>query len=293
MNPVLWEFDLKLDFLNLNQKITIRYYGLMYVIAIIVGIFLTRLEVKRKGMNLSLDDILDFVLVTIPVAIIGARLYYVAFQWEHYSQNPMDILKIWEGGLAIHGGLIGGALMLWIFCKWKKVSFWQFADAVAPSLVLGQAFGRFGNYMNGDAYGVKTDQPWGIDFPKGTPAGDDELYGGLPQHPTMIYEMVGNLIIFGLIWWLRRFNFKDGFIVSLYFVLYSGLRFVIEFFRADALCLLGGKACLQENVGFFESLRVAHLISLVILLVFLGVMITRKLYQRVPASMGSHSQPQS
>ncbi len=290
MHPVLWEFDLKLDFINLNQKITIRYYGLMYVIAIIVGIFLTRLEVKRKGMNLSLDDILDFVLITIPVAIIGARLYYVAFQWDHYSQNPIDIIKIWEGGLAIHGGLIGGALMLWAFCKWKKVKFWQFADALAPSLILGQALGRFGNYMNGDAYGTKTDQPWGIDFPKGTPAGDDELYGGLPQHPTMIYEMVGNLLIFALMWLLRRYHFKDGFIVSLYFVLYSGLRFVIEFFRADALCLLGGKTCLQENVGFFESLRVAHIFSAVIFFVFLALILTRKLYQKMPTGHSPQAQ---
>lgn len=272
--------------------ITIRYYGLMYVVAIIVGIVLTRLEVKRKGMPLSLDDILDFVLLTVPVAIIGARLYYVAFQWDHYSQNPLDIVKIWEGGLAIHGGLIGGALMLWVFCKWKKVSFWQFADAVAPSLVLGQTFGRFGNFMNGDAYGVKTDASWGLYFPKGTPAGDDELYGTFPQHPTMLYEMVGNLLIFGVLWWLRRYNFKNGFLVSFYLVLYSGLRFFVEFFRADALCLLGGKVCLQEGAGFFESLRTAQLISLTLFVVFLAFILARKLYQRVPA-MSAQPQRQS
>jgi phosphatidylglycerol:prolipoprotein diacylglycerol transferase len=278
MAPELFRFD-NVPFLG---TITIKYYGLMYVVAIIVGIVLTRYEVKRKGMTLTLDDILDLVLFTIPAAIVGARLYYVAFQWENYSQDLWAVFRIWEGGLAIHGGLIGGALMFWVICKWKKVSFWQFADAIAPSLVLGQAFGRFGNFMNGDAYGIKTDAPWGIYFPAGTPAGDDAQYGGLPQHPTMLYELAGNLLIFALIWWLRRYHFRDGFVVSLYFVLYSALRFFIEFFRADALCLVGGKACLQEGVGFFESLRVAQIISVVFLLVFLFLILRRKLYGKTP-----------
>jgi prolipoprotein diacylglyceryl transferase len=288
MNPELF----KLENVPWLGTITIRYYGLMYVVAIIIGIVLTRLEVKRKGMNLSLDDILDFVLLTIPVAIIGARLYYVAFQWEHYSQNLLSILFIWEGGLAIHGGLIGGALALWVYCRlWKKVSFWQFADVVTPSLILGQALGRFGNFMNGDAYGTRTDAPWGMTYAQGTPAFEE--HGNIPSHPTMLYEMLGNIVIFALVWWLRRFNFKDGFLTSLYFVLYSGLRFFVEFFRADALCLLGGKVCMQESVGFFESLRVAQLISLGLFLIFLMMIFRRKLHQPTPVSPGHHAQPQS
>jgi phosphatidylglycerol:prolipoprotein diacylglycerol transferase len=299
MDPVLVEIPTPWGY------IPIRYYGLMYVIAIIVGIFLTRREVQRKGMHLTLDDILDFVLLTIPIAIVGARLYYVAFQWDSFympgdflktlvnlpqglgnceaSPNGGGIIAIWCGGLAIHGGLIGGALALWIYTKWKKVAFWKFADAAAPSLVLGQAFGRFGNFMNGDAYGTRADDlpdwlSWvGVTYAEGTPGWRE--FGAIPTHPTMLYEMAGDLIIFGLIWfWLRRSDFRDGFILSLYFVLYSLLRFFVESLRADALCLLGGKICLQEGVGFFESLRVAQLISAVLFIVFFVFILRRRLY---------------
>lgn len=268
MSPVIFEIG----------PLQVRWYGLMYVVAIIVGIFLARLEVRRRGLNLNLDDILDFVLITIPIAIVFARLYYAAFKWDYYGRYPGDIYKIWQGGLAIHGGLLGGFLALWIFSRWKKIPFWKFADVIAPAVILGQALGRFGNFMNGDAYGIPTDLPWGIVFPRNSPAG--QQYPELHIHPAMLYELLGDLIIFGILWWLRTKPFKDGFLVSLYALLYSMLRFVIEFTRGDALCLMGGDSCVTGAATFLESLRIAQVVSVLIFLLFAALMFKWKLYQQ-------------
>lgn len=215
--------------------VEIRYYGLMYVIAFVVGFFLVRAEAKRKGLRLSTEDLLDLFLITIPLGLIGARAYYVAFQWDWYRTHPWEIPAVWHGGLAIHGGLIGGALGLWIFSRWKRAPLWRVADAVVPALILGQALGRLGNFLNGDAFGTPTDLPWGIVFPPSSPAG--QVYPGQPLHPTMLYEMVGNLLIFALLWRLRRRPAQDGFLAAVYFLSYSLVRFPCEYFRGDALML--------------------------------------------------------
>jgi len=259
-------------------RFTVRWYGLMYVIAIIIAIFLTKREVDRKRLNLKMDDVLDFVLISVPLGIIFARLWYVLFYTDttgahYYWTHPGEIWKIWQGGLAIHGGLLGGALALWIFSKWKKVSFWGFADAVAPSVILGQALGRIGNFLNGDAYGIKTyaHPPFGVVFPPGTPAGQyarrTPPFDTMRLHPAMLYEMVGDLIIFALIWWwLRKREHKDGFIVSFYLVAYSLVRFIVEFFRGDALV--------------WGPVRIAQAVSLLLIAVFGWFIIHYQLYQR-------------
>lgn len=250
----------------------VRWYGLMYVIAIVVAIFLTRFEVNRKKLPLKMDDILDFVLISVPLGIIFARLYYVLFMWETYAQSPGDIWKIWEGGLAIHGGLIGGAIALLIFAKWKKVSFWRFSDAIAPSVILGQALGRLGNFLNGDAYGIKTylHAPFGLEFASGTPAyhyaRSTAPFDTMRLHPAMLYELLGNLIIFALMWWwLRRREYKDGFIVSFYLIAYSFFRFAVEFFRGDALMI--------------GEIRVAQVVSLLIIAGFGWFILFYQLYR--------------
>ncbi|HIC95296.1 TPA: prolipoprotein diacylglyceryl transferase, partial [Candidatus Bipolaricaulota bacterium] len=282
MHPIAFTINL------FGQQFTVRYYGLMYVIAIVVAIFLTRIEIRRKGLKLKMDDILDFVLISVPLGIILARLYYVLFMWETYSRNPGDIWKIWEGGLAIHGGLIGGVIALLIFSRWKRVSFWQFADAIAPSVILGQALGRIGNFLNGDAYGIKTylHAPFGLEFARGTPAYSYARTTPPPDtyrlHPAMLYELVGNLIIFGLMWWwLRKREYKEGFIVSFYLIAYSLVRFVVEFFRGDALCLLGGTSCLPTGTAtnWLETLKTAQVVSLLIIAGFGWFILHYQLYQ--------------
>jgi phosphatidylglycerol:prolipoprotein diacylglycerol transferase len=263
--------------------LAIRYYGLMYVIAFVVGFFLVAREGRRKRLGLSSEDLLDLLLWTIPLAIIGARLYYVAFRWDVYAQHPIDILKIWEGGLAIHGGVIAGALTVYVYARRKKVRFLALTDALAPSLILGQAIGRIGNLMNGDAYGLPTTLPWGIHFPAGSPAG--MAYPGFATHPSMIYEMLLNLMIFGYLWATRKRTYRDGFATSMYFILYAVARSIVSFTRGDSLWLgrlrevvvSVGSRTYTDVVG---TIRAAHVISAIFVIGFGLLIWRRRLYER-------------
>jgi phosphatidylglycerol:prolipoprotein diacylglycerol transferase len=244
----------------------IRYYGLMYVLSFILGYFLVRSLSRRKGLSLKNEDILDVFLVTIPLGIMFARLYYVAFHWSFYRTNLWEIPAVWHGGLAIHGGLIGGVLGLFISSRWKKVPFWSVADLVVPAVALGQTLGRIGNFLNGDAFGTPTTLPWGLVFPWDSPAG--MAYPGLPLHPAMLYEAFGNLLIFFLLWRLSRRPAKPGFLAALYFVLYGIVRFPCEFVRGDALWL-----------GPFRAAQVA---SVLLILGFGSWLLFGKLWQVEP-----------
>ena len=216
--------------------VEIRYYGLMYVIAIVVGIILLRREIPRKQINMTKDDIIGFALWTVIGGIIGARIYYVIFLWNSfYAQNPLEIFAIWHGGLAIHGGIIGGSAAIFLYAKVKKLNFFDLIDAVSPMLALGQVFGRFGNFMNGDAHGIPTGLPWGIVFPRGSVAGDE--FPGQPLHPVMLYELALNLASFFILWKLRKKDHKSGFIFATYIVNYGVIRFFVSFLRADSLML--------------------------------------------------------
>ena len=226
MHPILFEFG----------PIQIRFYGLMYVIAILAGSFLIKREVRRKDIKLTEDDVMNFVLWSALGGIIGARIYYVAFNWDYYSANLREVPAVWHGGLAIHGGLIGGILIAYLYLKRRGISFWRMADSVAPAIILGQAFGRFGNFMNGDAHGRPTVMSWGIVFPPESIAGRE--FPNIPLHPTMLYEMTINISIFLILWFgLRNREHKNGFIFAAYLMLYSLGRFVVESFRADSLMM--------------------------------------------------------
>ena len=137
----------------------------MYVTAVLVGVWLVRKETERKGMPITPDEVMNFGLLIMFAGIVGGRIYYVLFNWEFYRTALWEVFAIWRGGLAIHGGLIGGALAGYLYMKNRPVSTWEFADAAAPAIILGQVFGRFGNFMNGDAHGVPTTMPWGVEFP--------------------------------------------------------------------------------------------------------------------------------
>ena len=261
--------------------IVVRYYGLMYVIAISLGFYLLSKEVRRKQLDLSTDNLLDLLLWTVPSAIIGARLYYVVFHWGYYGSRPMDIFKLWQGGLAIHGGVLVGILVVYIFSRLRKVCFWDLTDAFVPSLILGQAIGRIGNLTNGDAFGLPTTLPWGIRFPAESPAG--MTFPGQATHPSMIYEMILNLAIFAFLWGIRKRGFRAGFLTAMYFILYAIARSIVSFTRADSLWL-GKQRVIEVTTGTYTYLqsvgilRAAHAISIVFVILF-GVMIwKRKLY---------------
>ena len=257
MHPVLLEIG----------PLTIRFYGLMYVIAIAVGFFLMVREIRRRQLPMTTENLLDLLLWTIPLAILGARLYYVAFHWDYYSVHPVDIVRIWEGGLAIHGGVLAGAAVVYVYARAKKVAFWALTDALVPSLILGQAIGRIGNFTNGDAFGTPTTLPWGIHFPADSPAG--MAFPGQATHPSMIYEMLLNLAIFAFLWWwVRKRDFKDGFSTAMYFILYAVARSIVSFTRADSLWL--------------GPIRAAHAISIVFVVGFGLLIWRRRLYERNP-----------
>lgn len=233
--------------------LTVRWYGIAYAVALLVVLAVLRSESRRKQLELNLNDLIDFILLVFPLGLIGARLYYALFYLDFFRNNPLALVGIGgEGfglaGLAIHGGLVGGVIGLVVYSRWKGVDILEFADALAPALVLGQAIGRLGNFMNGDAHGYPTDAPWGIEFGKNTAAGTE--FPGQKLHPTMLYEFGLNLLIFAVLWRLRRKGYKKGFIVSLYFILYSVGRSLISFFRAGSL--------------WVGPIRAAHLISIAI-----------------------------
>ncbi len=253
MHPTLF----KLGFIE------IRFYGLMYVIAIIVGTALIRREVVRRSINLTSESVQNFVIWVVVGGVIGARIYYVIFNISFYMQNPTEIPAIWHGGLAIHGGLIGGVTIAFFYLKRHNIRYWQMADAVAPAIILGQTFGRFGNFMNGDAHGRPTDAAWGIIFPPTSIAGAE--FPGIPLHPTMLYEMVLNFLIFSLLWFvLKERKHKNGFIFATYILLYSAGRFVVEHFRADSLML--------------GPLRIAQVVSIIIVLIAGSIIIGKKMW---------------
>ncbi|MBI5886269.1 MAG: prolipoprotein diacylglyceryl transferase [Deltaproteobacteria bacterium] len=254
MHPILFKYGF----------IEIRFYGLMYVVAILTATWIIKHEVRRKAIAISEDDVMNLIVWTVIGGVVGARLYYVVFNLGYYLSDLKEIPAIWHGGLAIHGGLIGGISVAWFYLRRRSVAFWRMADAVAPSLILGQAFGRFGNFMNGDAHGAPTDMPWGIVFPPESIAG--RQFPGVPLHPTMLYEMFFNLCIFAFIWLvLRRREHRDGYIFAMYVALYSVGRFVVEHFRADSL--------------MFGSLRAAQMASIGISLVALAVIIAGRLWE--------------
>ena len=207
----------------------IPIYGLLIAVAIAVAVYLCSREEKR--LHLPQDTAIDLALWLVPAAIIGARLYYVAFQWEMYAQNPIRILYIWEGGLAIYGGVIGGALAAFAFSKKKKIPFGLLADMVAPVLILGQAIGRWGNFFNSEAYGYLITNPAWQFFPAAV------FVSGEWHMATFFYESMWNLAGFILLWCKRKTVKIPGNLFLGYLMWYGAGRAVIEGLRTDSLML--------------------------------------------------------
>lgn len=241
-------------------SLKIYWYGIIITSAIVIGTVLAMREAKRQGLDP--DHIVNLVLAVVPAAFIGARLYYVFFEWERYAGNWYEIIAVWHGGLAIHGGLLGGFLAgLW-YIKRSKLSFWQLADLVAPSIILGQAIGRWGNFFNQEAHGGPVSQEFISRFPGFIQKG---MYiQGQYYHPTFLYESLWNLSVFlFLLWYRRRPVERGGRVFFAYLALYSLGRFFIEGLRTDSLML-----------GPF---RIAQLVSLsLILLAVIGFQYIRR-----------------
>lgn len=223
----------------------IRWYGIIIGCGMLIGTMVAMKEAKRLG--LKEDTLLDILLVSLPAAIIGARLYYVLFNLDQYKTIG-EAINIRSGGLAIHGGVIAAVLSFYVVSRVKKLDFWLWLDIMAPSLILGQAIGRWGNFVNQEAHGGETDLPWGI------------MVDGLKVHPTFLYESIGNFIIFFFLMSIRKKKKFDGQLIAYYMIGYSVIRFFIEGLRTDSL--------------YLGPIRVAQLIS--IILIILGFFIIHK-----------------
>lgn len=232
----------------------VRWYGLLIVSGIILAYFVAQREALKRGLG---DDFLsDLLIWAIPIAIISARIYYVSMKWDYYSVHPDKIIEIWNGGIAIHGALIGSFLTGYIFCRIKKVSFLKVADILAPSILIGQIVGRWGNFVNQEAYGG----PVSLEFLQNLLLPDfiiNQMYIeelGSYVHPTFLYESVWNIIGLIILLVLRKVNLQRGTIIFSYLIWYSIGRFFIEGLRTDSLYLVG-------------SLRSAQVVSIICIVI--------------------------
>ncbi len=230
--------------------VDIMWYGILMAIGMVLGVYIALREAKR--LDIEEDDILNLAMIAIPCGLIGARAYYVIFNWSYYSGNISEILNFRGGGLAIHGALIGGVLAGFVYAKVKKLNFFKLADCVVIGIPLAQAIGRWGNYLNQEAHGGPTNLPWGI------------MVDGVKVHPTFLYESIWDLGVFIFLMIFRKKQKYEGQILANYLILYSIGRFFIEGLRTDSLML--------------GPLRMAQVISLVFIIV--GVVLNYVLAKR-------------
>lgn len=235
-------------------NITIYYYSILILLGVIIGLYLALKEADKNGIGRSFISDLSFYVILF--GIIGARIYYVVFNYSEYKNNFLDIFKIWNGGIAIYGAIIGGGIATYVYCKKKNKSFIKTIDTMVPSLIIAQAIGRWGNFFNHEAYGSIVSREFleRIHIPNFI---IEEMYiNGFYYHPTFLYESIWCLLGFILILFIRKLlKRKDGVVTYTYCIWYGIGRFFIEGLRMDSLYLF--------------NFRVSQLVS--IALVVLGI----------------------
>ena len=241
--------------------LSIRWYSVLILIGASLGIYLLKREASRFGMNW--DFIFNLSFWTLIIGIIGARIYYIIFHWSEYGSDLLSIFKIWNGGLAIHGGLIAGSITAYVYCKKNKANTLKVIDMALPSVIIAQAIGRWGNFFNSEAHGMATtlSKLKSMHIPGFIIKGMN--IDGVYYHPTFLYESILCFLGFILLLIIRRNKYtKVGTITGTYLMWYSAGRFFIEHLRTDSL-MLGG-------------FRVAQIISIILFLVGLFLIIRNK-----------------
>ena len=203
--------------------VDVMWYGILISLGMVLAVLITYKRAPRH--DIQPDKILDFVLICIPLGIIGARLYYVVFNWSYYAGDLMKIINIRSGGLAIHGGLLFGLGAAVILCLIWKIRPMNVLDLVIPTVALAQSIGRWGNYFNSEAHGGPTDLPWAV------------MIDGVPCHPTFLYESIWCFLLFIFLLWMDNHRRFEGQIFLLYGMLYSIERFFVEALRTDSLMI--------------------------------------------------------
>jgi phosphatidylglycerol---prolipoprotein diacylglyceryl transferase len=241
--------------------IQVHWYGIIIGSGLALALYLAIREGNKRG--LPKETFADLMIWAIPLAIISARIYYVLFEWGYYAQHPSEIIQIWHGGIAIHGALIGSILTVIFFARSRGISFWKITDIAAPSLILGQAIGRWGNFMNQEAHGGEVSRT----FLENLHLPDfiiNQMYiNGSYYHPTFLYESVWDFVGFILLVLLRRVNLRRGELFLSYLIWYSIGRFFIEGMRTDSLMLT-------------SQLRMAQMISIVLVVAAVGILVYRR-----------------
>lgn len=251
-------------------SLPIYWYGVIIAAGAFLGLYLATKESDRLG--LKKDLMVDLIVFAIPIAILFARMYYVVFEWESYAGGPWwKIFAVWEGGLAIHGALIGSILTAIIYARVRKVSFWQLADIAAPGLILGQAIGRWGNFMNQEAHGGPLSEATYNSFHQYLPdfIMNQMCINGTMYHPTFLYESLWNILVLALLLIIRRYNPIRGEVFLSYLMTYSIGRYFIEGLRTDSL------------YTFFGQIRTAQLISILLIASAIALIIYRRYFSKV------------
>lgn len=291
--PEIWFPNLGIEIDHLSRTAftvfgqDIYWYGIFIGLGVILGVLLALHEAKRTGQNP--DTYLDFIIYAMIIAIIGARLYYVIFSWDFYSQHPEKIFAIREGGLAIYGGIIGGVLTAIVYSHLKKKSFWVMADTMAPSLILGQMLGRWGNFFNKEAFGGFTDNLFAMRYQLSQVRASDVTPDILQNlvtvngvdyiqvHPTFLYESMWSLCVFIILLILQRKKKFDGQVCATYFFGYALGRVWIEGLRTDQLCI--------GNVPVSQALSAVLIIASVVVYVY-----CKKKAAVVPVTEGANAE---
>ncbi|GBE05698.1 MAG TPA: prolipoprotein diacylglyceryl transferase [Nitrospirae bacterium] len=234
--------------------LTIHTYGVFIALGFIAGIALA-LHLGKKEGAVSQDSILDIGFYTLLAAIAGSRLLYVIVEFRYFIKHPLDVFKIWEGGLVFLGGFLLVITVLLFYFKKHSLPAWKTFDLFTPSLALGHAIGRLGCFSAGCCYGKPSDLPWSVTFTDP----DSMALLNTPLHPTQLYESFAELSIFAILMLLRRRKSFDGQILWTYVLLYSIARFIIEFFRGDI-----NRGFIYHNFSVAQGLSVALFISAVI-----------------------------
>ncbi|MBI0110593.1 MAG: prolipoprotein diacylglyceryl transferase [Lactobacillus helsingborgensis] len=244
-------------------NLSVKWYGVIMALAIILAVSMAIIEGRKR--QIESDDFVDLLLWAVPLGYVGARIYYVIFEWQYYAQHPDQIIAIWNGGIAIYGGLLAGLVVLLIFCYKKMLPPFLMLDIITPGVMAAQILGRWGNFINQEAHGGPTTLGFLQSLHLPNFIISQMKINGVYYQPTFLYESFFNLIGLILILVLRhkKHLFKQGEIFMLYLAWYSVVRFFVEGMRTDSLYLWG-------------SIRVSQLLSLILLVIVIGLFIYRR-----------------
>ncbi|HCV5721858.1 TPA: prolipoprotein diacylglyceryl transferase [Staphylococcus aureus] len=246
--------------------LSVRWYGIIIAVGILLGYFVAQRALVKAGLHK--DTLVDIIFYSALFGFIAARIYFVIFQWPYYAENPSEIIKIWHGGIAIHGGLIGGFIAGVIVCKVKNLNPFQIGDIVAPSIILVQGIGRWGNFMNHEAHGGSVSRAFLEQLHLPNFIIENMYINGQYYHPTFLYESIWDVAGFIILVNIRKY-LKLGETFFLYLTWYSIGRFFIEGLRTDSLMLT-------------SNIRVAQLVSILLILISISLIVYRRIKYNPP-----------